>query len=259
MMMPEHFVESDNLSIAWAQAVRPMLVRGGPSEVVPMIVSVTGFEDGVPQEDPTVRRVLDETLSALEMQSCHTVANTIFPESLWNPTMPRSNLFKRYETALPRLKKASTKNHKGLYFERLVTGGPAEHPNQLDFIIGEYTSRKGVRRSALQAAVFDAKLDQTRAAQVGFPCLQHVSFAPMDKGLSVNGFYASQYAFERAYGNYLGLCRLGRFVAHELGMPLKRMTCFTGILRTDDDVRKTDLQTLAKAVETVLGDAGGDG
>jgi thymidylate synthase len=76
-------------------------------------------------------------------------------------------------------------------------------------------------------------LDQTGGAQQGFPCLQHVTFAPVKEQLNLNAFYATQYAFERAYGNYLGLCRLGRFIAHELGLELARVTCYTGIFLRD--------------------------
>lgn len=257
-----HYIEDENLSVAWARAVRPMLARGGPGEIAPMIVAVTGFDDGVPREDVGVRRALDKMLVDVDMQPSHTVANTLFPESLWNRAQPRAMLFDRYRSALPRLRKASTKNTHGLYFERMITGGPETHPNQLDFIIETYTKRKGARRSGLQVGVFDPKIDQTPAAQLGFPCLQHVTFAPTRmepnrKGLCVNGFYATQYAFERAYGNYLGLCRLGRFVAQELGVPLVRMTCFTGILLHEDKVKASDVAPLAQVVEKLLADRGG--
>jgi hypothetical protein len=41
------------------------------------------------------------------------------------------------------------------------------------------------------------------------------------------GFYIMQYAFDRAYGNYLGLCRLGRFMAKQLDVPLSRVVCIS--------------------------------
>ena len=94
----------------------------------------------------------------------------------------------------------------------------------------------------LQIGVFDPGSDHSAAAQLGFPCLQHVTFAPTDEGLTVNGFYATQYLVERAYGNYVGLCRLGQFVAHEIQLPLVRMTCFTGI--AECDMAKTKLTKL---------------
>ncbi|MEB5016537.1 hypothetical protein RXP78_29840, partial [Pseudomonas aeruginosa] len=86
----------------------------------------------------------------------------------------------------------------------------------------------------------------------GFPCLQHVTFAPAKDGLNVNAFYATQYMVERAYGNYLGLCRLGQFVAHELKLPLKRFTCFTGLALREGKVKIAKLKPLDAALDAVL-------
>jgi len=225
-----HYIERVRLSDAWLDVMRNLAHK---SEVAPLIVSVTGFHDSVVDEDIAVRRQLDALLHKLGHPSCHTVANTIFPEALWNPSAPRSQLFDRYSRILPRVRSASTKNRFGTYFERLITGGPAEHSNQLDFVLATFSSHSGVRRSVLQLSVFDARRDHTRAARRGFPCLQHVTFAPHGDGIAVNAFYAVQFMGERAYGNYLGICRLGRFVAHELHRPLSRMTCVTGIAQRD--------------------------
>ncbi|MGH9204845.1 MAG: thymidylate synthase, partial [Vicinamibacterales bacterium] len=181
------------------------------------------------------------------------VSNTIFPNSLWNPAAPAKQLYDRYKAILPRLIKASRKNQRGLYFERLTSGGPPGKENQLDFILSTYKGRAGVRRSALQLAIFDATRDHSTAAQLGFPCLQHVTIAPTAEGISLNAFYATQYVVERAYGNYLGLCRLGRFVAHELGKPLVRMTCFTGISLHDTKISKVKLAGVLAAIDAALG------
>ena len=43
-----------------------------------------------------------------------------------------------------------------------------------------------------------------------------------------------QYIFERAYGNYLGLSRLGSFVAQEVGLKLEQMNCVAAIARLGD-------------------------
>jgi len=254
--MTREFVEDENLSRAWGRAVRPMLGRGAVAEIAPLCVSITGFDDAIAREDATIRSALDDALEEVGKQTCNTVANTIFPQSLWNPDAPRSALFERYARALPGIRRASTKNRHGLYFQRLVEGGPPSSPNQVDFVIEMYRARRGVRRSALQVAVYDPKLDQTKAAQRGFPCLQHVTFAPVGSSLNVNAFYATQYAFERAYGNYLGLCRLGRFVAHELELTLARVTCFTGIMLRDA-LPARSREKIADAIDTSLASAEG--
>jgi hypothetical protein len=90
------------------------------------------------------------------------------------------------------------------------------------------------RRSAYQLSIIDPTRDHTSQRQRGFPCLQQVSISPIGEDeLSVTGFYATQTLFERAYGNYIGLCELGRFFAHEWGRQLTRVTCVASIAELD--------------------------
>lgn len=44
----------------------------------------------------------------------------------------------------------------------------------------------------------------------------------------MTAFYATQHILNKAYGNYLGLARLGEFVASEVGLTLKNLTCIAG-------------------------------
>jgi hypothetical protein len=81
----------------------------------------------------------------------------------------------------------------------------------------------------LQASLFDPERDHVANAQLGFPCLQHVTFVPQNDGSVVNSFYATQQLFDKAYGNWLGLCDLGRFMAGEMGLRLARLNCFVGV------------------------------
>jgi len=143
-----------------------------------------------------------------------------------------------------------THNRYGLYFERLVAFGP-QKINQLDHIIQTYRGGNH-RRSALQASIFDPSVDHTNQRQRGFPCMQHVIFAPYgDHELAITGFYATQHLFERAYGNYLGLCNLGRFVAHELDLHLTQMTCVAGVAKIGN-VNKGDLRDLWRKLEDIM-------
>ena len=49
------------------------------------------------------------------------------------------------------------------------------------------------------AFAIDPTRDHVREAQLGFPCLQHVSFVPGDGLLTLNAFYATQQLFDKAY------------------------------------------------------------
>lgn len=230
------FIDEPNLSHAWGKAFLHIIDNPG-SEITPLLVTVTNFSNGIPQEDANIVDELNRTLKSYNEQKIHTVANTIFPQNLWQySNFNRQKLFDVYIKSLPRFKAlARYKNWRGLYFERLVNYGEGLlEGNQLEFIINQYNSRSGVRRSMLQASIFDPKRDHVTTAQLGFPCLQHISFVPSKKGLTINAFYATQQIFQKAYGNFLGLCRLGNFMAHEMKLDLERMNCFVGVEKLEN-------------------------
>jgi len=221
-------INTNNISLAWTACVEHMIANR-TTHISPLVISLSGFSDSMPEEDMDIRIALDELLKAEKLDSVHTVANTIFPENLWRAAAgDRSLFFSRYIKALPRYRKLEPyKNGRGLYFERLTAYGRGpKDGNQLEFILSSY--RKGIVEMKLQATLFDPERDLTPAARIGFPCLQQVSFLPANGGLSVNAFYATQLLIEKAYGNMLGLSRLGRFMATELGLELNEVNCYVG-------------------------------
>ena len=242
-------IQATNLSHAWAQAFLASAAPGG-DEISPLTVTVTGFINNRPIETPSIKQALDQVLLAHRKRLCETVAGTIFPQSMWNPLAGRDELFQRYTRMLPGLKQLDG-NRYGLYFERLIAFNPGpEEVNQLEHIICTYRGGNH-RRSALQAAIFDPSRDHTNQLRRGFPCMQQVAFVPAGKSeLAITAFYAVQHLFEKAYGNYLGLCRLGHFMAHELGLRLTRLTCMTSVARLGD-VRKGDIRELCEKLKVL--------
>ena len=246
-------VVHENLSVAWGKAFLQVLES---NEIAPLVVVIQGLHNADPPEIPSIRNALDISLQAEDKGlSCLQVANTIFPMSLWNPDRHRSNLYDRYLRIAPRIRRHRGNTY-GVYFERLVSFGSDsstnEPVNQLEHII-ETWLRGNHRRSALQASIADPRLDHTHQRQRGFPCLQQVAFAPVGKeGLAVTGFYAKQHMYERAYGNYLGLARLGRFMAHEMGLTLSEVICIA--TPASRDRSKKDLAALANRVTSALSD-----
>lgn len=245
-----------NLSAAWAEAVLHVLDHPG-KEIAPLILSITGFlDEGVAPENDPVRRQLDTMLVAKGNFDVEDVAYTIFPQRLWRMSGgDRHRLFALYRVAFPRYRAMNRQlNGRGLYFERLVSfgRGPCDG-NQLEWILSQYQSRDDVRRSMFQASVFDPGRDHVASAQLGFPCMQHVSFEPTGAGLVVNAFYATQQLFVKAYGNYLGLARLGAFMAHEMGLPLARLNVMVGVAKLER-VTKTEpaLAPLVSACRNLL-------
>ena len=244
-------IEERNLSVAWGKAFLEVFKA---NEVSPLVVVIKDLDGGGPPEAPSIREALDGALETEHKGLCHTVANTIFPIGLWNPEAGREELFERYLRILPRLGKHKG-NRNGLYFERLISfGHKSSHAvgvNQLEHVIQTWNAGNP-RRSALQASVFDPHRDHTNQRQRGFPCLTQLAFDPQDNGrLAVTGVYVTQYMFERAYGNYLGLCRLGQFMAREMGLILTQVTC-VATRAVYSAVPKRNLKQLAGSVRDDL-------
>jgi hypothetical protein len=223
-------IDQPSISHVWAKALLHVLAHPGKT-ISPLIVSITGFQARTIPEDPTFRAAVDVALEQANEQSAHTVANTIFPESIWRLARgDRNRLYEIYLRSFPRFQAlAKRQNRRGLYFERLIRWLPGGNCNQLEWIIEQYGKNHGVRRSALQACLFDPERDHISDAQLGFPCLQQISFVPQGKNLVMNAFYAKQSLFQKAYGNYLGLCRLAAFMAGQMDLQLERVNIAVGV------------------------------
>ena len=242
-------IEESDVALAWLRAFEE-ICKPPVDEIVPLVVCITGFEDSVVSENACVRDLLDDSLIAKDLQSIRTVANTIFPASLWNPNLPPAALFERYRRLAKKLRRYKL-NHNGIYFQRMIEFLPKglaekDAKNQLDYIL---STRAGgnPRRSAYQISLIDPTHDHTNQRRRGFPCLQQISVTPIKENeLSITGLYATQTMFERAYGNYIGLCDLGKFFAHYWDLKLTRVTCVSSVAQLDtDNISKTDARALA--------------
>lgn len=239
---------------AWAAAFDE-ITRLGTDEIVPLVVCVTGFDNSIVREDATIREALDRALANAGLQSIRAVANTIFPLSLWNPNLRPDALFERYSKLATKLRKYKL-NRNGIYFERMINFHPKGSDasfNQIQYILATRAGGNH-RRSAYQISVIDPTHDDTHQPRRGFPCLQQVSVTPLADGdLAVTGFYATQTMFDRAYGNYIGLCDMGRFFAHYWDMRLTRVTCIASVAQLDTtNISKTDARELATVVKGLI-------
>lgn len=236
--MEPFIINETSVSRAYAKVLL-RVVQGRGKEVSPLVLSVSEFE----QEDDKLRKSLDTLLQSKGKCVVEDVAYTIFPERLWQMAQgDRSKLFSFYKMAFPAYQAMNRfANGRGLYFERMMMygRGPCDG-NQLEYVLSQYDGRDGVRDSMMQVTTFDPERDHTPSAQLGFPCLQHVTFVPTKSGLVLNAFYATQQIFDKAYGNYLGLKQLGEFMAHELKMPFVRLNVTVGVAKLER-ISKTDV------------------
>lgn len=254
-----------NLSEAWANAFL-LSYESSDATLSPGIVSFPVNEND-PEwniETPGIRDALEDQLNAFDIRSANqsnieTTAGTIFPESIWKRCDgDREALRERYLKMWPQINRCKN-NSRGTYFKRLIAFSD-EGVNQLGAIIGEWErSNKKCRRSALQAGIFDPCRDHRPGPYLGFPCLQQVVFHPIGPkgrgGLKVVALYVNQLLIEKAYGNYLGLYRLGKYMAGEMELTLKRVTCIATNLKRSENRRKGDLAGLVSRLRKELLDA----
>jgi thymidylate synthase len=239
-----------------------------------MTVSLTGFDQHRSViADANIRSLVDAAIAQVNVAEgrpagrkplIHTVeatATTIFPHSAWTPLGQRSprDLFDRYMTRLlPRLQNRCKDNRQGTYFGRMIistglnrSGQPAT-VNQLGDLIKWWHEHKVHPPSAaLQVNILDPAKDHNGSHQRPFPCLQQVSFMHYEGNLEMGAYYPSQLVFERGYGNYLGLCNLATFMAHQLELELKRVSIV--VLRPHTAINRTGpLLDLVPALEALL-------
>lgn len=252
-------IEASNLSVLWAKAFLHVME---PRHAAPLVLTVDGFDDSVAREDTQFRAIVDQALDTQGKVCVEDNAYMIFPERLWqrHGRCDRQWLYDRYDRLLPRLMRRDRKNCYGTYFGRLIgwTGSRGQMQRgtkQLEHIITiwhRYRDRgTHPRISEMQASCFSPQHDLRGQPQRGFPCLHQIGFSYDDDGLVVSALYPTQYVFDRGYGNYLGLCHLGRFMAEQMNMSLERLTCFV-IAPALGVVGKRSLEALAQTARGLI-------
>jgi len=259
-------IESRCISSAWGK-VFLRTFNLSRKQLRPIIIVVKGLSDQPPNENAVIRTALDENLKSNDMNSVRVSGLMIFPNDMWiRRKRPSCREFSDFcvDKYVPRLKALDSRNRYGTYFERMMRfsgerNGKIYSINQLEFLIGLLKRPRKSRHSALQITCFDPAKDHTGQAVRGFPCLQQVSVAQDEEGrLAINAYYPTQYIFDRGYGNYLGLCHLGQFLAHESNLEFVQLNCYVG-QPSLGDVRKRDVASLASLVHTQIYGESGEG
>jgi hypothetical protein len=260
---PKELIVANTLSEAWLQALRTVVAPGNISPS-PLIVSFNNFSAGLPVEIDTIRTAVDRELKDRSLVSVETNAAMIFP--LGNLQLLESRLGRKAsivelsvyyrDKVYPRLLASDRRaNGKGTYFLRMISFGMAPRisslggHNQLEKLFEIWQNNPRIAQSVLQLAIRDPERDLTHNPRPFFPCLQQVSFAyDQSGGVSVTGYYPTQYIFDRAYGNYVGLSHLGYYVAREMNKTLVRVNCISANPLIGGGARKRELTSFVRGL-----------
>jgi hypothetical protein len=234
-------ITAETLSQAWLSALDYLLAHDG--KAVNLAVAFAGGE----REDAGVRASFDAFVADWRAQKrkpvlypASTVANTLFPQALYRHGPGEESRERLYQLHARSMRVQRRYAKKDSYFDRLVNwpGAEGEPVNQLEQLIerlGKQLGRSGPLSSAYELGVShpaDGAGGEARVYAPGvdrrlmsFPCLSHISFTVVSGRLHVSALYRNQDFIARAYGNYLGLARIGSFVAAETGCELGEVLC----------------------------------
>lgn len=248
-------VSGSNLTSVWLEVIGH-LVEPGVEQITHLDVRIAGFTDGFPDEYPNARAMLDRALESHGPCNTNANANLLFPETAWRiqrqrGASARAFLSHYHKNIMPRLAKQDHRNRGGTYFDRMVAypNGTA-YVNQLERLL-ELWAKDVHRQSAYQMAIYHPGEDLDGSPYMSFPCLDYVAFTRDGDELFLSAFYAYQLIFSRGYGNYLGLCRLGRFMAEQMGVQFSQLSCRVGAAKlADKKVGKKHVRDLVAQMQT---------
>lgn len=200
-------VDGTTCITAWKNAASLLLERG-PLDNILVTISDPTLEDRSDYEYWNPSQIAPTILNQRD------VANTIFPQALYERSNNRRELYARYEAIHARARRMRrSRGSWGTYFDRAINFG-VSHVNQLELIIEKLNSWDRVARAALVLHFSSAETDRPRTR--GGPCLQMVEFLqPRANLLELVAIYRSQDYCNRAFGNFIGLGKLLGFLCVE--------------------------------------------
>ncbi len=229
-------VYGPDVSTAWLAAVTRLLDESG-EQCSNLAVTI-----GDPTADRAdVRAELDAFAAdarrrGKDMPRIDRVAGTIFQTSFYRPgTADAEGHLYELERRIRKVVRRHPQNRRGTYFERLVAYPLAdgEEFNQLHHMLGRLRSAASAGRrngNQFELSIFHPGRD---SYPVGFPCLSHISITLREGVLDATAVYRNQYFLDRAYGNYLGIGEVLRFLATESGFAVGELLCVASHARLD--------------------------
>jgi thymidylate synthase len=243
-ILNDRFIVCNNLSDGWLDAVR--VVNSVPSrKLVHLLVRIL---------DPMVESVdirghaqwlIDEWNSThaerRHLYDVESTRNTIFP-AVWanrNPEPEDLAAYYRDRYTKDGLLGFSN-NSRGTYFGRIVAyprGAGQEPGDQLSSTVRKL--RNEIRSGRPKSSRYEINIycEQVDTSPMSFPCLAHLSVHLHERKLHMQAIYRNEYLVGRAYGNYLGLAELQRYMARASGVEVGELMVTIGHVELDGSKR----------------------
>lgn len=200
-------------------------------------------------EDVRIEQEVDALLRRNDRWPIETVANTIFPQALYERHGSPA-FYKAYmERVFPRIKR--THADWGRYFERMITfplQKKGEDINPLQDLIEKMSNQVANERcfqNVYELTVYDPIRDAGRV--MNRQCLSFLSFkvtGETPRKLLLTAIYRNHYYMERLLGNLVGLGRLMKFVADQAGIEVGDLTVVSTHAQIDSAAPRAEVVKL---------------
>lgn len=236
-----HIIKRSNLSGAWVQALTHIIDNGGES--LNLMVQIS--------EPRTTEAETDGAFNDLAVRygllNARHVAYTIFPDSLYRSVnKERLKLYKTYNRMYPRIK-----TQWGTYFKRMIdwpfTKGNTKI-NQLESIISSLVTRERIYRYAYTILICSP--ERNFGQPQGGPCLNYLTLQIDSKTRRINllAVYRNHDFVKRAYGNYVGLANLQRFICEQSGFCVGCLTTLSSHAYVPSSPGRRELRAFLKQI-----------
>jgi len=238
-------IYEDSFQTAWAKAI--IALRDNHWKAWNLIVQI----DYPNFSDKKINELLVRFANEHNLITPKHVAHTIFPQTFYRENISRDRFYKKYWRFF---KSSRKKPHSGwgTYFERMIKyTTPAGDIDQLGNIIDNIKNRQTNYGASYNIITPYPHRDLNRI--MGAPCLGYVTIQVEyvdelkdNKEINLFAVYRNHDFTERAYGNYLGLCNLIKYISYETNSKIGSLTCVSSC--ADIPKHKTKLLDIAELI-----------
>lgn len=241
LWQPNNICEQ-NFGTAWKTAVRFLLEQpqNHTHNLVVTIDDISGF-------DTNIHNKYEQFCLSQKTLTPKQVSDTIFPETAFRGRT-RDQMFTSYNKVnglfekLRAKERAAGKSSWGTYFRRMThypsldKRGRRIFVNQLKLIIDAMAERTSVNKASFTISTIVPGPDTKRSR--GAACLNYlaVQLDSNPRCASLLAVYRNHNFFDKAYGNYWGLCKLLDFICSETGFASAGITCISSHANVDRNI-----------------------
>lgn len=238
-------IEGESFQIAWAKAINAL--KDSKWELWSLVVRIKNPSS----YDDAIQEKLCDFSTRHEYISPRDIEHTIFPTRLYRKYPEKRKLYRAYHKYFV-LTRDMPHSGWGTYFNSMTNYPTSKGKvDQLGDMIEKIKARSKIYGAANVIIIPEPYRDRNK--QLGAPCLNYITVQVEkdtsclnNRRISLLCVYRNHDFTVRAYGNYLGLCRLLEYICTETESTLGSLTCISS--HATVPAEKSELKQIANEI-----------